>query len=54
MINFLHHIHNISVCVHVYMNISKNENNTEHFDREWTLGSCFGPKMGMKYSSNEV
>ena len=36
------------------MNISKNENDTEHFEREWTLGSCFGPKMGLKYLSNEV
>ena len=24
------------------------------FSREWKLGSCYGPKLGRNYSSNEV
>ena len=31
-----------------------NENDTVHFDREWTLGSCYGPKLGFNYSTNEL
>ena len=31
-----------------------NENDSVHFDREWTLGSCYGPKLELKYSSNEI
>ena len=30
-----------------------NENDAVHFDREWSMGSCHGPKLGRKYSSNE-
>ena len=31
-----------------------NENDEELFDREWSLGSCYGPKRGKKYLSNET
>ena len=29
-----------------------NENDAVLFDREWSLGSCYGPKRGMKYGSS--
>ena len=45
-------MHNISVCVHINMDISKNEKDAVFFDREWSLGSCYGPKWGKIYLSN--
>ena len=30
------------------------ENDALLFDRKWSMGSCYGPKLGRKYSSNET
>ena len=31
-----------------------NKNEMVLFDRKWSMGSCYGPPMGRKYSSNEI
>lgn len=36
------------------MKIGDNKNETDLFSRQWTLGSCHGPKHGWKYLSNET
>ena len=47
-------IQNISVCMQIYMSLGENDNETDLFSREWTMGSCYGPKLGKSYLPNEI
>ena len=31
-----------------------NENGTDYYSPEWTLGSCYGPKLTISYDENEL
>ena len=43
-------MHDISVCLQIYMNTRRNINDAELFDTKWSLGSCYGPKFGWKWA----
>ena len=42
------------MCVSIEIKVGDNKNDSELFAPEWRMGSCFGPKNGWTYSSNET
>ena len=36
------------------MKVGDNKENNDSFSPEWRMGSCYGPKYGWTYSSNET
>ena len=44
----------VVVCVSIVMNLGDNKENNDLFSPEWRIGSCYGPKSGWTYSSNET
>ena len=38
----------------IYISLGENDNDTDLFSREWTMGSCEGPRFGQKYQANEI
>ena len=42
------------MCLSIATIVGDNIDDNSYFSREWKLGSCYGPKLGMKYSSKEA
>ena len=36
------------------MNFGQNEKDALHFSRQWTMGSCYGPKSALERYPNEI
>ena len=52
--NSLFSVEYILVCLSIEMKMGDNKENNASFSPEWRMGSCFGPKLGWTYLSNET